>query len=107
VICTRLTDRRTVSSREFEGIDVLLLPITVTRVPTVDDARSLQTLSLANTMFVNYLGLPAINVPCGFDRYGLTIGLQIVGKSWDDVEVLRLGHQYHMLDAAHQKTPIP
>jgi Asp-tRNA(Asn)/Glu-tRNA(Gln) amidotransferase A subunit family amidase len=74
----------------------------------IDDARSNpRTLSPANMMFANYFGLPAISVPRGFDRNGLPIGLQIVGKPWDDVDVLRLGHQYQMLDAAHQKTPIP
>ena len=44
---------------------------------------------------------------CGLDRSGLSIRLQIAGKPWDDVDVLRLGHQYQILDVAHQKTAIP
>jgi Asp-tRNA(Asn)/Glu-tRNA(Gln) amidotransferase A subunit family amidase len=45
-------------------------------------------------MFANYYGLPAISIPSGFDRNGLPIGLQIVGRPWDDTSVLRLGHRY-------------
>jgi aspartyl-tRNA(Asn)/glutamyl-tRNA(Gln) amidotransferase subunit A len=53
-----------------------------------------QALSPRNTLFANYYGLPAISVPCGFDSRGLPLGLQIVGKPWDDRSVLRLAHRY-------------
>ncbi|MBV9743326.1 MAG: hypothetical protein JO099_06140 [Acidobacteriia bacterium] len=81
----------------FHDIDVLLLPTTVTTVPTIEEARKdSQALSSANTVFANYYGLPAISIPSGFDRNGLPFGLQIVGKPWDEAGVLHLAYRYGM-----------
>jgi aspartyl-tRNA(Asn)/glutamyl-tRNA(Gln) amidotransferase subunit A len=88
-------DRRTIADKAFKDIDLLLLPTTTTTVPTVKQASSNpQALSPENTAFANYYGLPAISVPCGFDTNGLPLGLQIVGKPWDESAVLRLAYQY-------------
>jgi aspartyl-tRNA(Asn)/glutamyl-tRNA(Gln) amidotransferase subunit A len=87
-------DRRAVSVQLFREIDVVLLPTTTTTAPRVAEAAKPQALSAHNTVFANYYGLPAMTVLCGFDSGGLPIGLQIVGKSSADVEVLSLGQQY-------------
>jgi aspartyl-tRNA(Asn)/glutamyl-tRNA(Gln) amidotransferase subunit A len=42
----------------------------------------------------NTLGLPALSVPCGFSAAGLPIGLQLVGRPFDEATVLRLGDAY-------------
>ena len=42
----------------------------------------------------NLSGQPALTVPCGFDRDGLPIGLQIAGRPFDEVTVLRIGAAY-------------
>ncbi len=42
----------------------------------------------------NLTGLPAISLPCGFDRNGLPIGLQIAARPFDEVTLLRLAHAY-------------
>lgn len=42
----------------------------------------------------NLSGQPALTVPCGFDREGLPIGLQIAGRPFDEVTVLRIGAAY-------------
>jgi Asp-tRNA(Asn)/Glu-tRNA(Gln) amidotransferase A subunit family amidase len=55
-----------------------------------------QALSAENTIFANYCGLPAISVPCGFARNGLPLGLQIVGKPWDEVTAIHLANQFKM-----------
>lgn len=100
-------DRRAVSDRTFGHVDVLLMPTTPTTVLSVKSARANpQALSPENTMFANYFGLPAVSVPSGFDTHGLPIGLQIVGKPWDDGTVLRLAHQYQATTEPSRR-PIP
>ena len=89
------SDRKTIADRAFKDIDVMVLPTTTTTVLTVEDASAnSQALSPAQTMFANYFGLPAISVPCGFDRHGLPLGLQIVGKPLGEAYVLQLARQY-------------
>ena len=88
-------DRQAVSGRFFIDIDMLGLPTTTTATPTAKEAMANpQALSADNTFFANYYGLPAISVPCGFDVNGLPLGLQIVGKPWDEATVLSLAYQY-------------
>jgi aspartyl-tRNA(Asn)/glutamyl-tRNA(Gln) amidotransferase subunit A len=90
-------DRRLIVGKSFHEVDVLLLPTTVTTVPTIEEANGdSQALSAANTVFANYYGLPAITIPSGFDRNGLPVGLQIVGKPWDETIVLHLAYRYEM-----------
>jgi aspartyl-tRNA(Asn)/glutamyl-tRNA(Gln) amidotransferase subunit A len=88
-------DRKGIAGQTFKEIDVLLLPTTTTTVPAIRDAGvNPQALSPQNTVFANYYGLPAISVPCGFDSNGLPLGLQMVGKPWDEATVLRLAYRY-------------
>jgi aspartyl-tRNA(Asn)/glutamyl-tRNA(Gln) amidotransferase subunit A len=100
-------DRKTIGDRAFRDVDVLLLPTTVTTVLRVEDAKAnQQALAAANTMFANYFALPAISVPCGFDSHGLPLGLQIVGKPWDEATVLRLADQCQSALESSQKHPV-
>jgi aspartyl-tRNA(Asn)/glutamyl-tRNA(Gln) amidotransferase subunit A len=64
-------------------------------------------MSAEYTMFANYFGLPAISVPCGFDRRGLPLGLQIVGRPWDDQSVLQVAHRYQSASARIERRPVP
>ncbi len=100
-------DRKAIAGQAFKEIDILILPTTTTTVPTIKDAgTNPQALSPENTAFANYYGLPAISVPCGFDKNGLPMGLQIVGKPWDESNALRLAHQYQMATEYGNKHPI-
>lgn len=93
------TDRKSIAGQAFKDIDVLLLPTIATTVLTIKDAgANPQALSPENTAFANYYGLPAISIPCGFDANGLPLGLQMVGKPWDDDVILRLAHQYQSIE---------
>jgi aspartyl-tRNA(Asn)/glutamyl-tRNA(Gln) amidotransferase subunit A len=99
-------DRKGISTQTFEAVDVLLLPTTTTTVPEVKDAGDdPQALSAANTVFANYYGLPAISVPCGVDKNGLPLGLQIVGKRWDEGTVLQLAYRYETTRPLKTKHP--
>jgi aspartyl-tRNA(Asn)/glutamyl-tRNA(Gln) amidotransferase subunit A len=100
------SDRKNIADQAFTDIDVLLLPTTTTTVPTIEEASTNpQALSPENTAFANYYGLPAISVFCGFDPNGLPLGLQMVGKPWDESAVLRLAYQYQSVTEYSNKHP--
>jgi aspartyl-tRNA(Asn)/glutamyl-tRNA(Gln) amidotransferase subunit A len=101
------SDRNTIADRAFKDIDVLVLPTTATAVLAVKEAiTNPQALSPAQTMFANYFGLPAISVPCGFDRRGLPLGLQIVGKPLGEASVLQLARQFQLSLATYHQHPV-
>jgi aspartyl-tRNA(Asn)/glutamyl-tRNA(Gln) amidotransferase subunit A len=58
-----------------------------------------------NTSPANIIGVPAITVPCGFSEEGLPIGLQILGRPWEDSLVLRVAHQYEQATDYSGKVP--
>ena len=58
-----------------------------------------------NTMPFNVLGLPALSVPCGFTAGGLPIGLQIVGKAFDEAGILRIAQAYEQATDWHRRRP--
>ncbi len=45
-------------------------------------------------MFANYNDLPAVSVPCGFDRKGLPVGLQFVSRPWSEAIILSVANEY-------------
>jgi aspartyl-tRNA(Asn)/glutamyl-tRNA(Gln) amidotransferase subunit A len=49
--------------------------------------------------------LPALSVPCGFTAGGLPIGLQIVGKAFDEAGILRVAHAYEQASDWHRRRP--
>lgn len=65
---------------------------------TFDDA-------LRYTAPFDLLGLPAISVPCGFSTEGSPIGLQLVGKAFDEAGVLRAAHAYEQATEWHLRHP--
>jgi aspartyl-tRNA(Asn)/glutamyl-tRNA(Gln) amidotransferase subunit A len=88
-------DRQAIGAHAFADIDVLVLPTTVSATPLVTDAaKDAQFLSPVLTMFANYYGLPAIDLPCGVDPRGLPVGFQIVARPGDDAAVLQVARQY-------------
>ena len=58
------------------------------------------------TISVNLAGLPALALPCGFDGNGLPIGLQVIGRPFDEASVLRIGHAYEQATGWHRR-PAP
>ncbi|BDG60107.1 amidase [Caldinitratiruptor microaerophilus] len=53
----------------------------------------------------NQSGLPAISIPCGFSRGGLPIGLQIIGRPFDESTVIRVAHAYEQVAGWHRRPP--
>ena len=92
---------RTLVKREFdkafEKYDVLLTPTS----PTVAfdmNAKSSNPLEmyLADicTVSINIAGVPAISIPCGVDKTGMPIGLQIIGKQFSEETILNAAYAY-------------
>jgi aspartyl-tRNA(Asn)/glutamyl-tRNA(Gln) amidotransferase subunit A len=77
----------------FEKCDCLLTPTSPTTAfklgEKVDDPLTMY-LSDIYTVSVNLAGLPGISVPCGFDSNNLPVGVQIIGKHFDEATVLRV-----------------
>ena len=57
------------------------------------------------TIPVNLAGLPGISVPAGFTREGLPIGLQVIGRAFDEATVLRVAHAYEQATDWHTRKP--
>lgn len=57
------------------------------------------------TRWVNYLGVPALSVPCGFDSRGLPVGLQIAGRPFSEGTLLAVGHALQRATDWHRRAP--
>ncbi len=110
----RTRDSLTVAMRSvLESVDVLVTPttsITAARIgqDTVrNDGIEQPVLSamIRCTAPFNATHLPALSLPCGFTRAGLPVGLQIAGRPFDEVTVLRAGHAYEQATEWHARTP--
>ena len=58
------------------------------------------------TISVNLAGLPAIALPCGFSKSGLPIGLQLIGRPFEEGTILRAAHAYEQATEWHLKKPV-
>jgi len=93
---------RSALQREFAGlwsrVDCLFTPTTPITAPRIGETATTvggqsQDVRLTTTRLVraiNALGLPALSVPCGADRRGLPIGLQIIGQPFAEALILRV-----------------
>ncbi len=100
----------------FGQVDVLATPTIKTILPTLaatdidhGPAGTEKTFLAVseNTRPFNYLGLPAISVPCGFDTNGCPIGLQIAGRPFAEARVMRVGDAYQRDTDWHTREPAP
>lgn len=89
-------------ARLFEDVDVIVgptcpltaWPIGEWTVEVGNEPESVLAASWRLTYPWNLAGIPSISVPCGFDRDGLPIGLQIAAKLFDEATVFRAAHAY-------------
>ena len=87
-------------------LDAVVMPTSpVAATPIVGSPPEHAMLRPRNTMPFNVLGLPAISVPCGFTRDGLPVGLQIVGKAFDETGILSIAHAYEQATDWHRRRP--
>ena len=105
---------RAFADEVFSRVDVLATPTISTDLPTLADTdidqgppgteRRFMALSV-NTRPFNYLGLPTVSAPCGFDPNGLPIGLQIAGRPFAEGRVLAVADAYQRDTDWHTRLP--
>ncbi|MCK4905509.1 Asp-tRNA(Asn)/Glu-tRNA(Gln) amidotransferase subunit GatA [bacterium] len=95
-------------SEAFKKCDVIVTPVAPTPAFKIGEKVSdpLQMyLSDIFTIPVNLAGLPAISIPCGFSKDGLPIGLQIIGKPFDECKILQTAYTFEQNTEYHLKKP--
>jgi aspartyl-tRNA(Asn)/glutamyl-tRNA(Gln) amidotransferase subunit A len=103
-------------SMAMDGVDAVLLPAIPFPIPTIEETDTENKGGLAVLKMVagftgltrpfNTLGIPALSVPCGFDVNGAPIGLQLVGRPFDEAMLYRIGHAYQGATDHHRKVPV-
>ncbi|WP_160349966.1 amidase [Bordetella sp. 15P40C-2] len=97
----------------FAQVDYLLTPTIPAAAPAVlvaygDDTdlrkRLVGSLSRYTRVF-NFLGLPALTVPCGFDDGGLPVGMQLIGRPFAERRLLGIAHAYQNMTEWHLARP--
>ncbi len=102
---------RTLVARDFEAafrkVDVVVMPVAPTLPFAIgekaDDPLQMY-LSDIFTIPVNLAGLPGLSVPCGFAR-GLPIGMQLVGRPFDESTLFRAAYAYEQATPWHDRRP--
>jgi len=97
----------------FEQVDLLATPMSVVAAPpqgakqVIVDGQEISVLSALTrfTRVFNLTGSPAISVPCGFTADGLPIGLQLVGRMFDETLLLQAAHAYQQATDWHLRRP--
>ncbi|MEC0179465.1 Asp-tRNA(Asn)/Glu-tRNA(Gln) amidotransferase subunit GatA [Paenibacillus favisporus] len=91
----------------FENYDIIIGPTAPTTAfklgSQVDDPLTMYLNDIL-TIPVSLAGVPAISVPCGLAD-GLPVGLQIIGKAFDESTVLRVAHAYEQNTEHHKLQP--
>lgn len=92
---------RTIIKQEFEKLfesyDVLITPTAPTvayEIGTKSNNPLEMYLADLCTVSVNIAGLPGISIPCGVDKNGMPIGMQIIGKKFDEETIIRVAYTY-------------
>ena len=102
-------------SEALERVDVIVSPTTAIAAPPIGEQTApiggkpesvLQLLSSLTRPY-NLAGMPAISVCCGFTASGLPVGLQIAGRRFDDMTLLRMAHGYQRVTQWHTNHPPP
>jgi aspartyl-tRNA(Asn)/glutamyl-tRNA(Gln) amidotransferase subunit A len=106
---------RTLLRRDYEhafaSVDIVAMPTTPTppfRLGEKTEDPLQMYLADIFTVSVNLVGLPGISIPCGFDRTGdapLPLGLQLVGRMFDEATILRVADAYERATAWSNEVP--
>ncbi|MBF0540348.1 MAG: Asp-tRNA(Asn)/Glu-tRNA(Gln) amidotransferase subunit GatA [Nitrospirae bacterium] len=92
----------------FKKVDVIITPTTPTPAFKIGEKVADPLKMYLNDIFttpVNLAGIPAISIPCGFSKEGLPIGLQIIGRDFDEETLLRTSYTFEHATEHHKRIP--
>jgi aspartyl-tRNA(Asn)/glutamyl-tRNA(Gln) amidotransferase subunit A len=96
----------TETCRALAPYDAMVMPTSpVPATPISPALPGHAALRPRNTLPFDFISLPAISLPCGFTSAGLPVGLQIVGKPFDEAGVLRVARAYEQATPWHSRHP--
>jgi aspartyl-tRNA(Asn)/glutamyl-tRNA(Gln) amidotransferase subunit A len=95
------------------GVDAVLAPVAPAAAPTIaesdvgnsPDAEAMIQRLTRFTRPVNYLGLPSLSIPAGFTGGGLPVGMQLIGRPFDEATLLRAGAAFQRATVFHAQCP--
>ncbi|WP_029587512.1 Asp-tRNA(Asn)/Glu-tRNA(Gln) amidotransferase GatCAB subunit A [Bradyrhizobium sp. URHD0069] len=95
------------------GVDAVVAPVAPVAAPTIaesdvgnsPDAEAVIQRLTRFTRPINYLGLPSLSIPAGFTRGGLPVGMQLVGRPFDEAMLLRIGAAFQRASDFHERAP--
>ncbi len=94
--------------KAFAQCDVLLSPVAPTPAFAIGEKTAdplTMYLSDVFTLCANLAGIPGISIPCGFSSAGLPIGLQIMGRHFDEARLLAVAHHFEQATDFHKRKP--
>src|SRR6478609_2080250 len=95
------------------GVDAMIAPASPVPAPTIEESdvgggpnapAMVQRLTLF-TRPVNFLGLPSLTIPSGFTKSGLPVGMQLIGRSFDEATLLTIGAAFQRVTDYHDRVP--
>jgi aspartyl-tRNA(Asn)/glutamyl-tRNA(Gln) amidotransferase subunit A len=97
------------------GVDAVIAPVAPVAAPTIaesdvgnsPDAEAVIQRLTRFTRPINYLGLPSLSIPTGFTDRGLPVGMQLIGRSFDEAMLLRIGAAFQRATDFHDRMPGP
>lgn len=95
-------------AQAFARCDVIVTPVAPTPAFLLGEKTGdplTMYLSDVFTIAANMAGIPGLALPCGFSAKGLPIGLQMLGRHFDEATVLNVGHAFEQATAFHKRKP--
>ena len=93
----------------FKDYDFLLGPVApTTALPMGQGLSDPLAMYLGDiyTVMINIAGLPSLALPCGLDTQGMPVGMQLIGRPFEEETILCAGHAFQSVTDYHKQSPV-